>query len=177
MTDKRIYVVLANVVQAPLDIVVEENSLTNKKVRVLKNLPETRATYQPAGRLVAQAAHIVSKVREKMTKRDIIRYFSGHNKPSLNLTNLEIFNLAKFESITTIVLGARDSFELAHVYTSLEDAGISVHEFKDSEQPDYGDSTWEVTTAIATEPVTSSEVLGILDYLPLWEPNFWDIHK
>jgi hypothetical protein len=50
-----------------------------------------------------------------------------------------------------------------------------VHEFRDTEQPDYGSLDVEVRTAIATEPVSPDMVVGILDYLPLWRPNPWDL--
>jgi hypothetical protein len=70
-----------------------------------------------------------------------------------------------FTPITTIVLGARDSFELNHVYGLLTAAKIPPFRFQDENEEAYGKGL--VYTALATMPVTPEQVVGILDYLPL----------
>ena len=157
--EKRIYVVLANTVQNPLIPVSVVNAVTTWKSMKLVPTPQTKTIVQPAGRLIAQAAHVVSKVRSHMLHKQL----SGHSSDRTK-------KLFVFEPITTIVLSARDSFELNHVRFLLHKIGIRAHDFYDTNQPDYGDPESEVMTAIATEPVTPDEVVGILDYLPLWKP-------
>ena len=73
---------------------------------------------------------------------------------------------------TTIILEARDSFELRHVFDLLQNNDVPVYGFMDTEQPDYGSLDAFVMTAIATEPVTREDVEGMLDYLPLWGSQY-----
>jgi hypothetical protein len=162
--EKRIFCVVANTVQAPLDVVVVTNPLCKWSYEKLLITEDTKTIQQPAGRLIAQAAHVVSKVR----------VFMERGKPASLAMKFTV------EPITTIILAARDSFELNHVWGLLHHAKIKTHAFIDSQQPDYGFDadhlpSFEVRTAIATEPVFPEEVLGILDYLPLWKPNLWDM--
>lgn len=152
--EKRIYCVVAQTVQVPL---------------IPQVLEQTKSISQPPGRLAAQVGHAVSILREEMFKKQLLtRIKKGKKKYSVTLKK----ELSKeFKPITTIVLGARDSFELNHVLNLLLIVGIETHPFYDTDQPDYGNPDLKVMTAIATEPVTKEDVIGILDYLPLWEPQ------
>ena len=72
--------------------------------------------------------------------------------------------------ITTVVLLARDSYELHHVHRLLEKVPRArVQAFYDENTEAYGPG--RVMTAIATEPVVPRTMGGILDYLPLWTPR------
>ena len=160
--DKRIYVVLAGTVQSPL----KETTTRRLGARLssrLSYMPETRTIVQPAGRLIAQAAHVVSKLRVHMVIDSLLQLLVQPKRKHI----IEFVRAFTFEPITTIILSARDSFELCHVLNLLLDAGIDTKTFFDT-NPEYGDE--EVMTAIATEPVTPEEVIGLTDYLPLWKP-------
>jgi len=152
--EKRIYCVVAQTVQTFTTEVATKSHLA------LRSTESTRTVVQPAGRLIAQAAHVISKVRIEMLVNTLII----ERKPK------NLLPAYSFEPITTIILSARDSYELYHVLNLLNKARLSVHSFYDFNQPDYGSPTCEVMTSIATEPVDPAEVLGILDYLPLWKP-------
>lgn len=170
--EKRIYCVVANTVQAPLNEVSVANPVTNRSVTKFQFLPDTKTTFQPAGRLMAQGEHVVSKTRDWMLKRLLMDKLD-------DIRNSKPFDVSfsMLEPVTTINLGCRDSYELLHIYETLKFAGIKVYDFHDTKQPDYGSPDLIVRTAIATEPVLSEEVAGLLDYLPLWEPNPWDVKK
>ena len=155
--DKRIYCVVATTVQRPTGLsTCVENGMWSLR--------------QPAGRLAAQAAHAVSKARMAMLKH-WVQPPNGIHPSYLNSEDCETYWESMMQPITTISLGARDSFELIHVANLLEHDKIPVHKFIDSNQPDYGDMGISIMTAIATEPVKSEDIDGILDYLPLWSPE------
>lgn len=153
-SDRRIYCVVATTVQRPtgLSTCVEEGMWSLR---------------QPAGRLAAQAAHAVSLARMALVKRWVLDNIEAATRALANDLNWCMLT----RPITTIILGARDSFELIHVANLLEHDKIPVHKFIDSNQPDYGDIDISIMTAIATEPVRPEDVDGILDYLPLWRPE------
>ena len=71
---------------------------------------------------------------------------------------------------TRIVKAARDSFELNHVYNLLMKADIKTYSFTDTNPDAYGPGV-EVVTAIGTEPIHKEEAIGLIDYLPLWDPE------
>lgn len=164
--EKRIYCVVAETVQAPL-LRVQVSDLGE----TLVDTEQTRTIIQPAGRLVAQAAHVVSKTRVLM-ERHFMKFelTSGAARVKQHLQRLA----QTVEPITTIILAARDSRELFHVQNLLELEQIPVFSFDDT-NPVYGTDNeghlLHVTTAIATQPVTKADVFGILDYLPLWSPQ------
>lgn len=106
---------------------------------------ERGVVIQPSGRQVAQVAHVVSKMR----------YLKGCDNPG-----------EPWYSITTIVLQARDTNELEHVYQLLHDKKISAVGFWDRNTEAYG--VGEFLTAICTEPIFKEEGFGAVDYLPLW---------
>ena len=122
----------------------------------LQNVP---ATVQPPGRQIAQACHAVS----------LLRLFMAVKQPQ----PVELI------PITTIILQARDTFELVHIQSLLNERRIFNYAFYDHDQPDYGSidtlaqspgdvGAGHVFTALATEPIDADQACTILDYLPLW---------
>lgn len=115
---------------------------------------------QPMGRQMAQACHAVSLMRVKRALGMALPKVKGR----VDIT-------FAIEPITTIILQARDSNELAHVALLLGSEEIPFEEFQDTNE-DYGwtshNLAMEVYTALATYPVEPSAVMGVLDYLPLW---------
>lgn len=120
MEDKRIYVVVLATVEV-----------------------NRRKVVQPPGRQIAQACHVVSKLR----LGDMRMQEEG------------------FEPITTIILQARDSAEERHVWALLVKKKLNPTYFEDTNQDAYGPGP--VITALAVL-ATPYQVQGILDYLPLW---------
>ena len=119
MNEKRIYVVVAGTVHIP-------------------EIKPRLYIKQPAGRQIAQACHVVSKLRGL---------------------------LGDYEDITTIILQGRDTAELRHVQGLLIKKKLFVVQFYDSNIDAYGPG--EVLTAIAVYAVPK-KVEQILNYLPLW---------
>jgi hypothetical protein len=153
--EPRIYVVVAETIQTPLRVGDIQQTTTKRW--------DTRYIVQPAGRMAAQAAHAVSQVRVAMVEMKVREAIQkGHFS---RRQTVQLVQDIQFHPITTIVLAARDSFELNHVLNLLYTARISVEEFADTNPEAYGPG--DVTTAVATWPVQPNEVLGILDYLPL----------
>jgi hypothetical protein len=126
--EKRIYVVLP--------AVVEVGETAGGRVTVA----------QPAGRQIAQACHVVSKLRLDM-------FFHEPRQKSF-----------EFEPITTIILKARDSKEIAHVGLLLLKT-LHVVTFQDENREAYGPAQPTTALAVLAKP---NQVKGILDYLPLW---------
>jgi len=158
--DKRIYCVVAETVQHPLDYSVKSFPLA---------APTTRTIVQPPGRLAAQVAHVVSLTRLNM----VIDRFKTDYMATPGAVDVDVvlsFLQRQTPPYTTIVLVARDSYELYHV-EHLLNGKLNYHTFYDTDQPDYGSKNSIVSTALATEPTTKEEVEGILDYLPLWSPK------
>jgi hypothetical protein len=167
---KRIYCVVADTVQTHLDTtgkVGRANMWPPKQT--IRRTEETRSVQQPAGRLIAQAAHVVSKVRHNMLKAEYVRAQQIAYKNESN----QVWMLGQklhFQPVTTIILSARDSMELYHVKNLLKNAQIPYQSFYDDNDFAYGEGE-KVLTAIATEPVDPVDVQGILDYLHLWKPR------
>lgn len=141
MENKRIYCVVAHTVQP---LIIEDD----------KPKHDVPSFVQPAGRQIAQACHAVSLMRLRM----------------VGLKGLPV-RVIDALPITTIILQARDTFELVHIQKLLNDKGYVNYAFHDSDQPDYGDVLARIFTALATEPMTENQAVGILDYLPLWTPE------
>jgi hypothetical protein len=97
---------------------------------------------QPPGRQIAQACHAVEYYRYEASK-----------------------SARPYEIMTKIILQARDSSELDHVLYLLRKKKIETFLFHD-DNPEYGVGIYP--TAFCTEPVYKDQVVGILDYLPLW---------
>lgn len=106
------------------------------------NPTPVRTVVQPIGRQAAQACHAVSQLRISM-----------HNNTTQE----------GFEPITTIILQARDSAELAHVHFLLGKKTDPKIFFDDN--PDYGAGYWPTALAVLA---TKKQTIGTIDYLPLW---------
>lgn len=124
MEEGRIYVVVAGTIQTPKNVL------------------------QPAGRQIAQACHVVSKLRHKMLG----------DKKELIVPGSE------FEPVTTIILQCRDSAELSHNFFSLRKRHLKPEIFSDN-NPEYGPGNFPTVIAVFA---TKKQIAGILDYLPLW---------
>lgn len=99
---------------------------------------------QPSGRQMAQACHASGLVREQMT---------------------QIMTLKdSFAPTTTLILQARDSAEMSHVFFLLTRRRLQPVIFSD-DNPEYGPGKFP--TAIGVR-ATKKQIDGILDYLPLW---------
>ena len=167
---KRIYCVVADTVQTHLDttgLIGCDNKWPPKQT--IRRTEFTESVQQPAGRLIAQAAHVVSKVRHNMLKAEYVRAQQIAYKNKSNEVWMQ-FQKLHFQPVTTIILSARDSFELYHVKNLLKNAQIPYQTFFDDNVEAYGPGE-KVMTAVATEPVDPLDVQGILDYLHLWKPR------
>lgn len=129
--DTRIYVVVPHTVQVT-------QGRGTKQTEVTKVM-------EP-GRLMAQVAHVVSKMR----------------------TSDE--TLAQYGScpITTIVLSVRNSRELAKVWDELYGPTLASRFY--DENPDFYGTSSSVLTAVCTFPATRSDVEHALGHLELYEP-------
>jgi len=179
---QRIYCVVAKTVQHPLDSLAALRA-GEKFLGRRGRTDETRDIIQPPGRLAAQAGHAIGMAHEYLARKAVLteieqRILSGicfypHNpqpylrKEFIDKILHEVCLAHRHEFFTTIILGARDSFELGHVRYLLQKNDIMTFCFPD-QNDDYGPG--EVITAIATMPVDQADVEGILDYLPGWEP-------
>jgi hypothetical protein len=134
--EKRIYCVVAASIQVPQD------GLGNTQPKMARS-KKTRTVLQPHGRQIAQACHVVSKLR-----------WAHH------LT----FHPGKFSLMTTIILQARDSAELGHVFSLLNKKKLMPTIFSD-ENPEYGQGSWPTAVAVLA---SKKQIADILDYLPLW---------
>jgi peptidyl-tRNA hydrolase len=112
---------------------------------------------QVPGRLAAQCAHVVSLVRVSM---------------ALNQENFREFGV--YQPFTTIVLSVKDSKELIHIRAMMDRLKYMHTVFFDSNEDVYGwdrDQPHRVLTALATFPITQSEISDVLGHLPLWSPK------
>jgi hypothetical protein len=141
--EKRIYVVVGETVPGPDGTVVN----------------------QPCGRISAQVGHVVSKFqveRVKLVIKEILRFGTD----SQRINNIEVYLNTPFDPVTTIVKAARDRKEVYHIIDLLN--GEEKHFtcfFDDNEEYENGTTL----TAFCTGYVAPEEMVGILDYLPLWE--------
>ncbi len=136
--DTRIYVVVAGTIQVP----ITANSCK----------PPLKTVVQPVGRQIAQACHVVSKLRH-------VDY--AHRVKTIGATLSE---LTGFDPMTTIILQARDTAEMGHVHYLLHKKHLEPVIFSDN-NPEYGPGDWPTSVAVFAQP---KQVKGILDYLPLW---------
>ncbi|VVB50949.1 Uncharacterised protein [uncultured archaeon] len=118
---KRIYVVIPAVVE-----------VTDKQM-----------VTQPVGRQIAQACHVVTKLRHKTLRSE-----------------------KDFIPVTTIILHARDQNEMFHVSQLLQKRKMSPIFFSDENAAVYG--AVRPITAMAVY-ASKKQVEDILGYLPLWE--------
>ena len=151
---ERIYVIVARTVLTPILTVHYGRNAGRPSIGRSK---DTRAIVQPTGRMAAQAVHVGRKIEHELIIKQI---------RAAKIRSRDAWKKLPYQNITTIVLEARDTFELMHVKGLLEQAGIKVSEFMDTNEYAYG-TPEEVLTAIATHPVSPFQVVGALDYLPL----------
>ena len=178
--EKIIYVVVAETVQHPT-----VTTIMDKRLVRLSGVPfgdKTHDIVQIPGRMAAQACHAVRRMGHNMVLNmvlnavyDLLCNIHSLNKLKFLISSLR--NVITYQPTTTIILSCRDSFELEHAYNLLRNhAGVLAYKFEDVNPPVYclGCSqpcNGEVTTAFATVPVSKQQVLGYLDYLPLWTPK------
>lgn len=137
--EKRIYVVIPAIVEVPAGTFIHHNKSFVDFQGGVKHV------VQPPGRQIAQACHVVSK----------LRFVTSENKVEPNV----------FQPVTTIILQARDSKELVHNYIALRSKKLDPVLFSDENEAAYG--RFRPVTALAVF-ATPKQVVGILDYLPLW---------
>jgi hypothetical protein len=135
--EKRIYVIVAATIQVP--------------VVPGSHKPPLRTVFQPHGRQIAQACHVVSLLRHAQKPMNF------HLDAVLSASN-------KFEPITTIILQARDSAEMGHTFSLLHRKRLNPVVFSD-ENPEYGPGPWPTAIAVFAAP---DQIRGAIDYLPLW---------
>lgn len=121
-----------------------------------------RKTYKmEVGRNAAQVGHAVSKLKMSYILRSTV------NCPE---TAFGFVGQLQDWSITSIVLKARDSEELEHIYKLCDKENIHAVRFEDTNSAIYGLNT-EVLTAVSIGPIESHKLIGITDYLPLWQES------
>ena len=162
LTDKyeglRIYTVVPGTVQTPIKVTYTPQE--SGSIYSFGRMENTRDIVQPAGRQAQQVGHVARKMEhwrifDALSKLKHREWQDGPRKLSSKVP---------YVPITGIVKACRDSFELLHVKSLLEKAGIRFFEFEDTQEDLYEN----VVTALATEPVSPFQIHGILDYLPLW---------
>jgi hypothetical protein len=132
--EKRIYVVVAGTIQVPVYAPIADGFKQ-----------PLRTVVQPMGRQIAQACHAVSKLRFTDDPTEFV-------EPN------------EFYPRTTIILQARDSAEMFHVYVLLCRKRLNPVIFSDN-NPEYGPGNWPTAIAVYGTP---KQIQGVLDYLPLW---------
>jgi peptidyl-tRNA hydrolase len=108
------------------------------------------------GRIMAQVAHASSKLK--------FGYALSNNAP-------KDWMVAFYrQSVTTIVLLARDQKELLHInnLTILANPSLYAEMYEDDNEAVYGTKD-PVLTAVAIGPTNKDAVVGICDYLPKYE--------
>lgn len=138
--EKRIYVVVA-----------EQVEVTILEHYVAESLGTTTMVTQPAGRLAAQCAHVVSKMR-------VNEILNSKLAPTC------------FDAYTTIVLSARNNKELKLLCFLMEQCRMPHEVFYDKNREAYYGKS-EVLTAVSTYPIEPERAKLILDHLPLWSPK------
>ena len=168
--DRRIYVVVANSVQVPMGLDMTYGH------EILYRVPDALSIKQVAGRAAMQNGHAKALVHLIMAERALAPFMQGkYEIPKDDEYLTRLWDVIQ-TPVTSIMLAARDSFELHHVYRLLEQRlGGKVYPFYDENKDVYGvkeDGTpHKVMTAIATEPIPFVKTGGILDYLDLWRPE------
>lgn len=147
--EKRIYVIVAGTIQVASDWFVHNGE---KKPRLFSP-PKT--IIQPIGRQAAQACHAVTKLRFAGTPLALTEI--NHDAGTIEYRR-------EFTPITTIILQARDSAELGHVFYLLFRKKLNPVMFSDNNS-EYGPGSWPTAIAVFATP---KQVKGALDYLPLW---------
>lgn len=166
--DFRHYIILAQTVQHPLQIL--SRSPGESLLTIPREVPieGTRNIVQPGGRLGAQIGHVSNIIGVMALKQYLAHELS---KPGAYKRIRKTVDFWEYEPqpITRIVKIARDSFELNHVYNLLQKAGVKTYFFMDSNIGAYGPG--EVMTVVGTEAISKEDAIGLIDYLPLWDPE------
>jgi hypothetical protein len=164
MSEKRIYVVVADTVQHPLMVSPDYLYPTHKG---LVPNADTKTIVQPKGRIAAQVGHVVSRMRmsrlAEMHEAWAVTALRG--KKTLAKTLSVDLTAEPRLAYTTIVLAVPDSYNLRFRCDLLQKAGLRVFAFYDQNE-EYGEGS--ACTAICTEPIEPEKTLNVLDYLPLW---------
>lgn len=142
MTEKRIYVVVAETVDTP----------------------EKGAVVQIPGRMAAQGGHALSRMKMRRMVRAISK------TPLKAVAFRPALEKMADEKITTIWLSCRDSNELQHIADNLNRVGVKWHDFEDENDEIYG-TGYHPRTALATVPVNPDKLISVTNYLPLWKPE------
>lgn len=161
MSEKRIYVIIAETVQNPLVM-----KYTHGKHFVMVPTPETKTIIQPKGRIGIQIGHVTSRMR----MHGIVDRVAAQNLDQIQtraerLAWVGDLRVKADEAITSIALAVPDSYQLELREHLIRKTGIQVCTFYD-ENPEYG--LGSVKTAICTPPVERHKLGGALDYLELW---------
>jgi peptidyl-tRNA hydrolase len=124
-------------------------------VTPIVKIPKGTYRMEP-GRIMAQVAHASSKLK--------FGYALSNNAP-------KDWMVAFYrQSVTTIVLLARDQKELLHInnLTILANPSLYAEMYEDENEAVYGTKDL-VLTAVAIGPTNKDAVVGICDYLPKYE--------
>lgn len=119
---------------------------------------EARSYKMEPGRIAAQVAHAVSKL-----KLHYVLEHAGGVGENLHDLATDVASMG----ITTIVLGARDNKEVAHVADLAVQKQLLHAVFEDDNQAVYG-TPERILTAIAIGPHIKEALTGVTDYLPLY---------
>jgi hypothetical protein len=132
--------------------VIEEKRIYVVVAGTIQGWRNARVVLQPAGRQIAQACHVVSKLRIRPAQLDAMDRLERD------------LGLPDFEPVTTIILQARDTAELFHVKCLASKKKLNPVTFYDNNS-EYGPG--EYATAIAFY-ATKMQTVFICDYLPMW---------
>jgi hypothetical protein len=160
MSEQRIYVIVAETVQNPLQMEFTTGGA------ILKPTADTKTIVQPMGRIGAQIGHVTSKMRmARMFGVAIKSTKVGLKRKPMEVWVNDMEPLVN-EAITTIVLAVPDSYQLEFRHNLIRKNKINVYDFRDTNAV-YG--VGSVKTAICTEPVDPAQLFGATDYLELWK--------
>ena len=140
MNEKRIYVIVPRTVKPGQDVIV-----------------------QPNGRMAAQACHVVSQLRHE----SFVTLLHNLWKAPIKLIREFLSKPLRFEPRTTIILEARDTNELFHVWNLVHKAGYEKSMFYDTNPQAYG-TEGIVPTSMAYF-ATKDEAYPLSGYLPLFD--------
>lgn len=167
--DFRVYYVLALTVQTNLKSIVPPHAVADEGIEAFLPTAETRTIIQSGGRLGAQACHVTDKISTAIIKQ-YLKHELQRPDAYKRIKKTVDFWEAEPGPTTRIIKVARDSFELNHVYNLLKKAGVMVWDFEDTNPDVYGEGV-AMRTAIGTEPMSKEDTIGLIDYLPLWNPE------
>jgi len=160
MSEKRIYVIVAETVQNPLEM-----KYIGAGHFIMRPTADTKTIVQPIGRIGAQIGHVTSKMRMNYMLDSVARALGKKNVAKYPKAFIEDLKSLADEAYTTIVFSVPDSYDLEFRHYLLRKAGVKTYPFYD-QNDEYGRGV--IKTAITTEPVERERLLGVTDYLKLW---------